>query len=164
MKLFICLLCFATLPLFAETIGDVEYHLPSKITESWEMGNKIQTSNGTTVVYVPKNVDLEERKEFFGLNSNKKVMDLKDIEALKKLLSKNFPHNQMEIDVLSKSPSSILLEWSAKEKDVEKVHGWTRIFNTKTGTVFLTYQTENVTDVSDARALWLPVLKEATLK
>lgn len=145
---------------FAETIQHVEYHLP-KAAEDWVIGNKLENEKGTTIIYIPPGVEREEAEEFFGVNTNRLSSNLSNPEAIKLSLTKMFPNLNIDFRVLEKDKDSLTYEWSAQENDQEKIHGWGRAFSNKDGSVVLSYQTDNISKVPEARSVWLPALKEA---
>ena len=156
---FICCLMMSTA--FAETIGNVEYQLP-QIAKDWNISNKLEF-NGTTIIYTPKISEGQNTREFFGVNSNKLSSNFSDINTVKAFLTKFLPAMDIHVTELEKNDNGILYEWFANDKGLEKVHGWGRILSSNEGTVILTYQTENISDLAKARAIWLPVLKGAHL-
>lgn len=161
MKYFFTLLsCLACGPVFAEMIQNVEYQLP-KEAENWVVGNKLEGKRGTTILYIPQGVDRKDTKESFGVNSNTLSTNPKDIQAIKAALIAMFPNADVEFHILEKDDTSVIYEWAIQEGGEEKMHGWGRDFSSPTGSVFLGYQTENISDVPQARSRWLPVLRDA---
>lgn len=158
--LFILLSCLVGGIGFAETIQHVEYHLP-KAAENWVMGNKLESKKGTTLIYIPQGVERQNAKEFFGVSANHLPSDPDNSEAIKLGLTKIFPNMKIEFRVLEKDKDSITYEWSAQENSSEKIHGWGRAFSSNEGTVVLDYQTENISNIPQARSIWLQALKEA---
>lgn len=164
MKYILTLLCCLLMaPVFAETVGNVEYHLP-QVAQEWEIGNKLQSEKGTTLIYIPKSTQRQNAKEFFGVNENNLTSNINDPALLKAGLIKTHPKMKIDLWVLENANDGILYEWSAKENGEEKVRGLGRAFSTKDGTVVLGYQTENISDVANVRSVWLPVLKDAKSK
>lgn len=145
---------------FAEKIQDVEYHLP-KVAQDWVIGNKLENDKGTTIIYIPKMTSGIHNEEFFGVSANIYHTDINDFQSIKTALTKMFPNTEVGFIVLEKDASGMIYEWSIQEGDLEKVHGWGRVFAIKEGTVLLNYQTEKTSDIAKARSIWLPVLKEA---
>lgn len=152
MKYIFILLCALMMTsVFAETIGEVEYHLPES-AQNWEIDNKIENDKGTTLIYIPQGTTREDAQEFFGVNSNTYSISLEDVEAYLPKLGKN-------IKVLEKNETSLLLEWS--EENGEEIYCLSRFFSTKEGSVGLMYQTKNLTHLETTRSIWLPALKAA---
>ncbi len=155
---------------FGETIGNVEYHLP-QVAQDWEMGNILQGKRSLTLIYIPKDTERLNAKESFGvvevvednLTSNL-TSNIDDSASLKAGIAKMFPKMKIDLWVLENASDGILYEWSAKKNGEEKIHAWNRIISTKNGTVTLGYLTKNISDVANARSVWLPVLKDAKSK
>jgi hypothetical protein len=162
MKSFLNLLCcLMIMPILAETIGQVEYELPHKIADKWEISNTFESEKSKTVLYVPIGALFQDAKEFFGVNANKYPSKLDNILSFKASLTRQFPSYDVEVDILEKGNDSLLYEWVAKENGKERIHGWGRAFSIGDGTVVLGYQTEEITNVANARLNWLPILKQA---
>ncbi len=162
-SLFTVLCCLMLLPVLAERIGQVEYQLPPNLVQNWEVGNKIESEKSKTVIYIPKGISKEERKEFFGANANQYPSDLDNILSFKASLAKQFPNYQVYVDILEKGKDHLLYEWVAKEGGQERIHGWGRVFSIGSRTVVLGYQTEDIPKVAQARMDWLPALQQAKL-
>ena len=158
---FLC--CLLITQMSAETIRNVEYYLPQN-AQDWQIGNKLENEKGTTIVYIPNGSHGQETHEFFGVNANHQPLDINDTASLKAALSKTFPNIDIDIQVLEKSNSGTIYEWTAKENGKELAHGWVRSFAANGGTVVMSYQTGNIDDVHNARDTWLPALKNARLK
>lgn len=144
---------------FADTIQNVEYHLP-KATENWVVSNKLESQKGTTIVYTPPGVERQKAEEFFAVNANILPSD-GNPENIKLGLTMNFPNMSIDLQVLEQVPASVTYEWSGQENGSEKIHGWGRAFSNQEGTVSLMYLTRKISEVPQARAIWLPALKEA---
>jgi hypothetical protein len=151
-------------PLVAEIIGGVEYALPTKIADQWKIGCKMESGESTTFIYIPIGATKQNTAEFFGANANKYPSNLENILSFKASLAKQFPHLQVDVEILEKGKDSLLYEWIGREKKQEKIHGWGRAFSIGNGTVVLSYQTEEISKVPNARLDWLPVLKQAIPK
>ncbi len=148
---------------FAEAVRHVEFQLPS-IAKNWEIGNQFQNEEESAVIYIPKGIKKEDgADEFFAVNSTNAPSDVNDIESIKAGFAKMYPNLNIDFKVIERTPEGVIYEWSVKENGQEKVHGWARAFSGTKGTVLLTYQTVNMTDVEKARTHWLPVLKEARI-
>ena len=164
MKYILTLLSFLLLaPVFSETIGTVEYHLP-QVAQEWEIGNVLQSKRGLTLIYIPKDTQRQNAKEFFGVHENNFTSNIDDLASLKAGLTKGYPKMKIDLWILENANNSILYEWAMIENETEKFHGLGRIFSTQDGTVLLLYQTENISDVAKARSVWLPILKDAKSK
>ncbi len=157
--LFTLLSCLAFGCAFAETIQHVEYHLP-KAAENWVVGNKLESEKGTTIIYIPPGVERQNAKEFFGVNSNC-LTSKNDPASIKVGLARSFPNMNIDFRVLEQDKDSIAYEWSAQENGIEKTHGWGRAFSNKDGSVVLGYYTEDISNVPQARSIWVQALKEA---
>lgn len=165
MKLILNLLfCLVMIPLVAEKIGPVEYQLPPQVAGQWEIGNKLENEKSVTVIYIPKGTSRQSTKEFFGVNANRYPSDLDNTLSFKASLAKQYPHMQVDVDILERGKDNLLYEWVAKEQGKEKIHGLGRVFSIGGGTVVLGYQTENIADVARARLDWLPTLKQAKVR
>lgn len=152
-----CLICGLVC---AETIQHVEYQLP-KAAENWVVGNKLESKQGTTLIYIPQGVERQNTEEFFGVNANNLPTHPNDSEAIKLSLTKMFPSMNIDLRVLEMDKNSIMYEWSAQENGVEKIHGWGRAFSNQDGSVVLEYQTKNISKIQQARSVWLQALKDA---
>lgn len=161
--------CLFVSSLTAETIGNVEYHLP-KQGQGWKVANEIQGTKkikSTTVVYIPENTSLETSQESFAAHVNNFSTDLDDRDAFQKGFEKGmqlkYANSKVSINFLEKAPHSVLYEWSLNEAGHEKVHGWTRVFATPDETVMLTYQTEHLNNINHIRSRWIQTLKNAKI-
>jgi len=149
----------------ADTIGNVEYHLPP-VAKDWEVGNRVENEKGSAIIYLPKGTPKNvEATEYFGIVTNHRPpIDINDIPGLKKVLTKLMPGKEIDISLIEKRPDGMIYEWTAKEKGVEKLHGWGRAISRNEGTTLISYQTENVSNIKKSSITWLPVLKEAKVK
>lgn len=116
---FFLLFCLWTLPVAAETFGNVEYHLP-QVARDWTIGNQTSSERGNTVIYAPLH---PTAREFFGVTLNFFSIELDD-KCLKKTLSQTFPDYKIDLSLLDKGKDSILYEWGASQNGREKIHGW----------------------------------------
>ena len=158
----ILLLCYlVTAKASGEMIGPVEYHLPTALTEDWDVGNKLEDKLSKTVVYIPR--EAEKCEEFFEVNINKIATDVENLAGIRASIAKQFSDMEVHLEVLDKSPENLLYEWKANDNGHERIHGWGRLFSTRDGTVLLSYQTDDVSKVEEARGQWLPALKEANI-
>lgn len=151
---------------FAETIGNVEYQLPSG-DQHWEIYNEFESKKGHAIIYVPENTQLENTTEFFAVDANPSPSDLNDLAVIKKTYEKLYPKMNVNLWVLEKNHNSLLYEWSATENGEENWHGLGRVFATNEGTVLLGYQMHpirNISDIAKAKLLWIPLLQNAKLK
>ncbi|KAF3361667.1 hypothetical protein PHSC3_001790 [Chlamydiales bacterium STE3] len=153
-------LCLMTTTLFADHALMNQYHLPD-LSQSWTIGNQVENEKGTTLIYIPQGTTQQTAKEFFGLSIGNAKKDIQDTSSFKKGLIQMLPKMNIDFWVIEKGTNSILYEWSAKDEEGEKAHGWGRSFNTDEGNVVIGYFTENIHDVNRARSVWLPILKAA---
>lgn len=161
--LFTCLTCLICGMGFAETIQDIDYHLPEN-AKNWVVGNRLENEKSVTIIYIPGGIDRQEVEEFFGVSANHLVSNLNDVEPIKTSLVQMFPTMSIDFRILEKDAGSVLYEWSGKEGGVEKIHGLGRGFSSKEGTVILSYQTDNPSKINETRSTWLASLKEAKKK
>jgi hypothetical protein len=162
-SMLILLSVFMALSLNAEKIGNVEYTLP-KDSPEWKVANTLEgkePANGTTIIYAPGDVTLEEAQETFGVVKVDLASGEIDKDSIKKMYEMQFPNLTAKVTVLEKDENSLTYEWTLSEGTKEVVHGWTRVFTSPDQTVLLTYQTEKMDDVEKARPLWVKVLREA---
>lgn len=152
--------CLVLTPIFGESIGNVEYHLPQAASD-WEIGAKMDNEVGSTTIYIPKDTVKGSPTEFFGVGFSKQTFDPNDPSSIEEGFKKQFKEMQVDFKVLDKDANSVTFEWSVKDKGKEMIHAWTRAFAQKNGTVILEYVAEKVDDMSKAKNTWLPVLKEA---
>lgn len=155
------LLC---LPLTAETIGFVEYHLP-EIDQGWKMDRQElhpdANTQMTSIIYVPNKAAKDYPLEFFGATVTNRPESAHTAETLKMLLEQQFATKDVIVTILEQQKGSTLFEWSAKLSAKEIAHGWTRIFSTNQGTVMLAYINQNPDSIASVRPVWLKVLREA---
>lgn len=145
-------------PIFGETIGNVEYQLPTEAKE-WS-ANKQENDVAKAVLYAPKNNPAP--LEFFAVGYNKSKIDLKDTKALEKGYQDANPGKQLTFKVLNQTADSVLIEWTLKEPGQEETRGWTRIFSSDQGTVMMQYINQDPKSREQAKGIWLPVLEKAT--
>lgn len=148
---------------FGETIQKVEYQLPPS-AKNWVVSFNQEADIGTTRIYTSPGVERRDAKEFFGVNGNPFPSDFKDTSEFKKGLSLGNLGMDIDFHVLEEFKDGILYEWSGKKNGVAKIHGLGRAFSNKEGTVILSYQSENVSEIPQARSAWLPALKAAKQK
>lgn len=162
MKFSLTILCCLTLAsAFADRIGNVEFNLPSSVAHEWTIANEMQVENGTTRIYIPQGIPSRKVKEFFAVNANRFHAELHDVSILRDTLTKAYSHMDVDFQVLETTSNSVLCEWSVHDNGEEKIHSWCRAFALPKGTVILAYETENTSEIAQARALWLPILKAA---
>ncbi len=166
-KICLLLICFfAVNTLTAEMIGPVEYHLPNQ-GQGWKVGNELQTdrkTKSTTIIYVPEGtISNQDVKESFAAYVNNLKSDIDDQASLEKSIQVNFPEQKVSLNILEKTPQSILYEWNVSDSGHEKVHGWSRGFSIPEGTVVLMYQTQDIDKVNEVGPSWIQALKEARL-
>lgn len=155
------LLLLVAAPLLSETLGQVEYQLPS---DAWGVFNTIENDQHKTILYTPKELPKEEITEFFGVSATQFPIDLNDRDSIKNALTAVFPGKEVNVYFLGQDDHSILYEWSMKNKEKELSHGWSRVFKTDKGSTVLGYQTEKADHIDRKRTTWLPVLKAAKLE
>ncbi len=160
MKYIVLLGCVFFSFAFAETIQNVDFHLP-QAAQDWVIGNKIEGDKGSTVIYIPKGAGKQNAKEFFGVNATRLLSNPNDYSELKMVLGKMYPALKINFEVIEKYPNGLIYEWSGEANGIQKVHGWGRGFSSQEGTVLLGYQTEQLTDLPKTRSIWLPVLRNA---
>ena len=129
---FCCLLSSLT----AETIGNIEYQLPSFISE-WDLVTK-ETAKVTL-----QHETQEFTEHFFALytqGTSDGINFLKVPENLmKKQIEQLFPNNKVILTTIDRQSSSIFYNFAVYEDNQELVLGWTREFITKQGYVSLRY-------------------------
>lgn len=151
--------------LSSETIGQVEYHLPSQ-GSSWKIEKDMRGNdsiNSHTVIYIPQNASLENAQEFFAVHVNDLPSYSVDEAALEKVIESQFPNQEVSVKILEQNPESLIYEWAVGDQENEKIHGWTRIFLGDQNTTMLTYLTKQVDLVDQERPIWLQTLKDAHL-
>lgn len=158
-------LCFVS-TLAAETIGNVEYQLPEE-GKNWkiEQTGPKEGIPGQTILYQPENQSILGI-EFFGAYIKKGSTDIKNSEVLKKEIESAFPDQQVTFKVLSTDSQSELVEWIVGKDNLQKLHGWARIFSTPETTIMLFYQNEKSAGLENLETInktWLKTLKEAKL-
>lgn len=158
--IFTIISCLILSPIFGESIGNVEYHLP-KAASDWEIGAKMDNEVGSTTIYIPKGTVQGSPTEFFGVGFSKQTFDPKDPASIEEGFKKQFKDMQVDFKVLDKDANSVTFEWVVKDKGKELIHAWTRAFAQKNGTVILEYVAEKVDDMSKSKGTWLQVLKDA---
>lgn len=162
MRQFLMLMAYAfTVTLAAENIGNVEYHLPGE----WKMvdNENIKTDDtvGVIRVYIPQGSDVDTTKESFGAEKVDFASGEVDQASIEKMYEIQFPNFKTKVDILEKTPESVLYEWSLKDDKNQERHGWTRIFTSPERTILLNYQTKETDRIKDLGAIWLKVLKDA---
>ena len=163
--LLMLLTCVFASPLAAETIGNIEYHLP-RLKQGWEIANELQTNKknqSRTVLYIPKNSPSRNGAvEFFGAHTNDLPIGGLDQTSLEKALQPLFPDQQIHVTILESHPTSVLYEWTAK-KEKTVAYGLSRAFSTDQGSAILMYQTENASNFTSQHSSLIQTLKEAKL-
>jgi len=147
---------------YCDMMGDVEYQLPN-IAKDWVVANKDDNTNGTTVIYQPKNPK-RVSKEFFGVNNNRFPSDINDQEALKKGITAVIPDMQVDLQVLQKGDNDVFYELSGKQNGKEVIHGWAHVFVTKEGTTLLIYETNDLANLPKIGSAWRQALQTAHIK
>lgn len=153
------LFCFS--PLFAATIGPVEYHLPN---DNWVIAKEFESPRGKTLIYIQSGQKRLEAGAFFGATIDFTSGNFDNLDSAISKLSQLLPPGvQMGYTILDRGDETLLLELTIHDDKSEQMHGWARLFSTEEESVTLMYLTENVNDLSADRSLWLPVLQEAFL-
>jgi len=160
---FMLFACLAWGALNAETIGNVEYHLPNQ-GKGWKIVNELKTTKNrisTTIIYVPEKTS-KKNSEFFGVHQNTWFVDL-NAAALENSIKAQYPNQEINFLILEETPQSVLYEWSVREEEEaeEGMHGWTRIFSFTDETIILSYQTKQILSVDKVGPLWVKILKNA---
>lgn len=158
-------LCFVS-TLVAQTIGNVEYQLPEE-TKNWkiEKSGPSEGIPGQTILYQPEKQS-PLGIEFFGAYIKNSPTNIKNSEALKNEIAKAYPDHQVSFKVLSEDPQSEFVEWVVSKDNLQKFHGWARIFSTPEATTMLFYQNEKSPGLENLEAIqntWLKTLKEAKI-
>lgn len=167
-RILMLLACLLMGPLAAETIGNVEYHLP-KQGKDWKVANELKDSELTkslTLIYIPEDESRHSAKEFFAAHVNHLQVDhLLNPESLEQGMEKGaqfkFTNPKVKVSVLEQSPQSALYEYTISEDNQEKAHGWIRAFSGPQENVMLTYQTEQIDHVDQIKAMWIQALQNA---
>jgi len=154
----VCFFCLIAASLIADTIGGVDYTLPNA-TQYWQLKNQSEEASSVTFLYVPKGV--VNPTEFFAASSTPQLIDVADLSSLQNSFKKLYPNMTFDIKILESNKGDVLYEWTGKQQNVEKMHGWGRAMNTEDGTVLFTYQSQDVSNINALRDKWLPVLKNA---
>lgn len=150
-----------TLQLHAETIGKVEYAIPSSVGD-WKISDERQNAQMHTVLYTPKGLPQTESQEFFVLISTDQKSSSTKQDLIQQEIEKSFPGYAVTVKILKENPNDVLYEWQIA-KGEQKMSGLSRGFNTNPGTAVLTFQVIGSLNESQ-RALWQEVLSKATTR
>lgn len=165
MKYILTILCFLfTAVVHAEKIGSVEYQLPVDLSEKWEIVHQVKKDQSEIVLYMPKEGNEGRSTESFGVSlsvDSKEPLD-ECINVFKKGVKAAYPDVELEVSTIEKTDNGILFEWCGSEKGAEKFCGLSRVIYGENGAIVLCYQTQKPSEFLNARALWLPVLQEAS--
>ncbi len=135
LKKLMCAAVLCSAPLMGETIGDVEYQIPSSAKE-WKVVNQMENPKSSTIIYVPANESKADTQQAFSAHNNNLPSDMKDeatvIEGLVKTLEMYYPDMRVQGKVVAKDDNSMLFEWTVEDQGKEKVHGWYRMFGSPT--------------------------------
>lgn len=162
LRLNICLALLSVSPLSAEIFDGVDYQFPSSANK-WKVVNEYKNDKSNTIIYTPESKPEGGNSEFFGLHSNHLTSVDTSEASIKKDLEQSFGEGQVEVRMLKSDPNDSLYEWWVTEYGDEIMHGWTRGFIRKDGSVVLSYQTMNPENIEEARNTWVPVLSAAKL-
>lgn len=157
--------CFVS-TLAAQTIGNVEYQLPEE-GKNWaiEHSGPKEGIPGQTILYQPENQS-PLGIEFFGAYIKKRPTDIKNSEAFKNEIEKQYPEHKITFNVLSTDAHSELVEWVVSKDNLQKLHGWARIFSTPENTIMLFYQNEKGAGLENAERIqnsWVKTLQDAKI-
>lgn len=154
-------------PVFAEMIGNIEFHLPDQ-EQRWKVATELggsEKADSKTVIYIPENMSKQETKEFFGVHLNNYSVNLKDKESLEKALENaqivKFPNAKATVKILVLGPYAAFYEYTINQDNIEKAQGWMRVFSSPQQTVMLNYQTEQINDIKKIQPIWLKALQQA---
>lgn len=155
-------LCSA--PLFAETIGPVEFQLP-QTDHGWKLDRTQKEHQITVMLYIPDNVTNGHPSEYFAATFTPQLGGVMGLESLTDMLKQQFQGQEVHVEIVEQIDDSIIFEWSAvKDPGQPGIYGWTRIMTTPHGTVSLGYVTHILNpDVAALRSTWVAVLKSATV-
>ncbi|MCX6990408.1 MAG: hypothetical protein NTX49_05030 [Chlamydiae bacterium] len=147
-------------PLFAETIGNIQYELP-KSAESWQRIKEpdADDDNSANFFYVPKESSLDDASEFFVIHVNNIASVAIDETRLKSEIE-DVLEIEVNLTMLEQDPDSILYEWSFGDSE-SFMYSITRAFFSKSGTVLLMYQTSDVKKMESEKSTWIDMLKNA---
>ncbi len=162
MRLILAILCcFATFSLAAETIGNIEYHLPDP--QKWKLvpTAAAKGSEGMNLVYIPADSTKEKATEFFGIYMDDQASGPLEQSALEQIIKTQFPKKDVKVSLLERTANSTLYEWSVSEGGQEKTHGWTRAFSGPDETAIIMFQTEQIKNIDTLRPIWVKALKDA---
>ncbi len=166
MRYFLFFISFlVTVPLTGEMIGQVEYQLPNE-GKNWKIANEHKGDDiikSRTVIYIPENSSQENANESFAAHTNNLPSDPNDQASLEKPIQMQFPNQQVKVNVIEKTPESVLYEWTVSDTNQEKVHGWTSTFSNPQETTMLIYLTDQINKVDQLRPLWIETLKKAKI-
>lgn len=160
------LFCFALLyscRVFGETMGNVEFHLPTEPTKWAKVGNELKSGQTTTVLFEPEFAQ-RPNTEYFGVDLLEFPFGFPDEDALKDTVSKQFPGKDVQVKILTRDDLGELYEWSVSEKGKQLLHAWNRSIQTGTSSsVLLMYmfKPQNNNEVEEKKTIWLPVLRNA---
>lgn len=158
--------CLTLGALSAETIGKVQYELPNQ-GKGWKKANELKGDGkikSFTIIYIPENEDLSNAHESFGAHVDSISSTPPDKKTIEKTIKKQFPNQQVKVNILESAPQSVLYESILSEEGKERIHGWTRLFSNSEGTILLIYQTDQIDQVNNLRPIWVKTLMNAKFK
>lgn len=153
-------------PVFADTIANIEYDLPTA-RQDWKKvrslkedeENKTDGIESTTFIYGPKEDSLDNPIEFFAVHANNFPSAGISVDDLKSGLEEAFD-GEVRVVILESDADSALYEWSTVEEDMY-IFSVTRGFFSEAGTTLLMYQTTDQSKAETERSLWLETLQTA---
>ena len=157
-QLIFCLALLTSIQLSADTIGDVEYALPSK---NWKQENAVVPQGSESIVYLDATQANGPPNEFFIAHKNDQPAGSFETAALEKAISFGFPGMTIKVTPLKKNDYDVLYEWTAMQDGKEKMFGMMRVFARQGDTVILQYLTQDPTKKENARKVWVPILEQA---
>lgn len=158
---FCCFILLLSSSLIAETLGDIDFNLPTNAKDWMKLNLAIQLKGAQAEAFMPAGQKPASLEMFVAYVTPKEV-DLKDKNALEEGLRSIYPSKKVSVKILEEDKQSVILEWSILDLD-KLTYGLGRIFSAPHETIFLFYQTENKETMDTARDTWLPVLRQAKL-
>lgn len=157
-------------PLAAETLGDLQFQLPSEASD-WKKIDDLkgeQHKGSLSAIYAPDIKTEDQPVEFFGIHILDHPLEDKNVTSidqakLEKILEQQFPESQMKVNIVEQLDHSVIYEWSVKDNGHEVLHGLTRLFLNPNQTVELGIVTEKVKTFNQTRSVWLKALKDASI-
>jgi len=150
-------------PVFADTIGNIQYDLPAA-RQDWKKVQSLEEAEdgsleGTTFLYGPKEDSLDDPIEFFAAHINNFPSAGTSPKEIKQGLEEAF-EGEIKVVILESDPDSTLYEWSGVDEG-KNIYSIVRGFFSQTGTTLLMYQTRDQGKVEVEKAIWIETLKSA---